>query len=470
MTKLFRYAIIKNNLKDSLFLYQIKKSGLKKLGSDFLLEFMTPQLQSFDGLGIAPKIIDILDRLKFSVPTPIQHQTIPIAIEGKDIMGIAQTGTGKTLAFGVPIIQRLAQTKGAGLVILPTRELAVQVDEELNKIGRPLGLKTAIIIGGGNMRQQIFQLRRNPHITIATPGRLIDHLERKTIKLDKISVLVLDEADRMLDMGFAPQIKKILQTVPQERQTMLFSATMPPEIVNIANNYMKFPIRVEITPAGSVAADITHEIFFVQPESKMALLETILKEYKGSALVFSRTKHGAKKIALAVRKMGHSSTEMHSNCNLNQRLRALADFKSGRTRIMVATDVASRGIDVKNIETVINYDLPEKANDYVHRVGRTGRAGHVGHAISFAIPAQKRDILDIERLIKKTLPISKRSGITTEAGGSQNDYRHPRAMNRSKSAHAHSGKNHHPFYGGRGQSPRNNRRRRSSNSSRRLRA
>lgn len=426
---------------------------------------MTPQLQSFDGLGIAPKIIDILDRLKFSIPTQIQHQTIPIAIEGKDIMGIAQTGTGKTLSFGIPIIQRLAQTKGTGLILLPTRELSVQVDEELNKIGRSLGLKTAVIIGGGNMRQQIFQLQRNPHIVIATPGRLIDHLERKTIKLDKISVLVLDEADRMLDMGFAPQLKKILQTIPQERQTMLFSATMPAEIVNIANNYMKFPIRVEITPAGSVAADITHEIFFVRPESKMDLLEAILKEHKGSTLVFSRTKHGAKKIALNIRKMGHSSTEMHSNCNLNQRLRALADFKSGRARILVATDVASRGIDVKNIETIINYDLPEKAEDYVHRVGRTGRAGHTGHAISFAAPSQKRDILDIERLIKKSLPISKRTGITTEVAGGPSTSHKIRSMGRSKFARARSGKNRHPFRGSRNQSSQNNRHRKNTNSS-----
>ncbi|MFA6551787.1 MAG: DEAD/DEAH box helicase [Patescibacteria group bacterium] len=426
---------------------------------------MTPQPQSFDELGIAPKILDILDRLKFAIPTPIQHQTIPIAIEGKDVMGIAQTGTGKTLAFGVPMIQRLAQTKGTGLVILPTRELAVQVDEELNKIGRSLGLKTAIIIGGGNMRQQIFQLQRNPHIVIATPGRLIDHLERKTIKLDKISVLVLDEADRMLDMGFAPQIKKILQTIPRERQTMLFSATMPSEIVNIANNFMRFPIRIEITPAGSVAADITHEIFFVRQESKPALLETLLKEYKGSILVFSRTKHGAKKIALAIRKTGCSSTEMHSNCNLNQRLRALADFKNGRARVMVATDVASRGIDVKNIETVINYDLPEKANDYVHRVGRTGRAGHVGHAISFATPAQKRDVLDIERLIKKTLPVSKRSGLTAETADNQNSCHQPHTMNRGKSAHAYSGKPREFSHGSRGRFSQNNSRRKNSNSS-----
>jgi len=425
---------------------------------------MTPKLQSFDGLGIAPKIIDILDRLKFKIPTQIQHQAIPVAIEGKDIMGIAQTGTGKTLSFGIPMIQRLAQTKGTGLILLPTRELAVQVNEELNKIGWSLDLKTAVIIGGGNMRQQIFQLQRNPHIVIATPGRLIDHLERKTIKLDRISVLVLDEADRMLDMGFAPQLKKILQTIPKEKQTLLFSATMPSAIVNIANSYMKFPIRIEITPAGSVATDITHEIFFVRQESKMALLETILKEHKGSALVFSRTKHGAKKIALNIRKLGHSSTEMHSNCKLNQRLRALADFKSGKARVMVATDVASRGIDVKNIETIINYDLPEKANDYVHRVGRTGRAGHVGHAISFATPSQKNDILDIERLIKKTLPVSKRHGLTTEVAEGKN-ISHKIRSGKNKSSRTHPGKNRRPFKGSNSQTPQNKRGRKNIKSS-----
>ena len=362
---------------------------------------------TFDGLGIAPKILEILDRLHFTVPTPIQSQSIPTALSGKDIMGIAQTGTGKTLAFGVPMIQRLATSGGTGLIILPTRELALQVDETINKISKGLNIKTAVLIGGQNMNRQIGLLRGKPDIIIVTPGRLVDHLERKTINLSKTSVLVLDEADRMLDMGFAPQIKKILLSVPKERQTMLFSATMPSNIIQIAKTYMRLPVRVEVAPSGSAAANVTHEIFIVRRESKLALLETVLKEYNGSTLIFSRTKFGAKKIAHAIRKMGYTASEIHSNRSLHQRLRALSGFKKGAYQFLVATDIAARGIDVTNIELILNFDLPDNTEDYVHRIGRTGRAGHSGHAISFAMPNQKYDIKMIERLIKKQLPISK---------------------------------------------------------------
>ncbi len=362
---------------------------------------------TFDGLGIAPKILEILDHLHFTIPTPIQYQSIPTALSGKDIMGIAQTGTGKTMAFGIPMIQRLSITRGNGLIVLPTRELALQVDEAINKIGRGLNVRTAVLIGGQNMNRQIGLLRRNPDIIIATPGRLIDHLDRRTISLSKVSVLVLDEADRMLDMGFAPQIKRILLNVPKERQTMLFSATMPPNIVQIARAYMKLPVRVEVAPSGSAAANITHEIFIVKKESKLALLENVIKEYKGSTLIFTRTKFGAKKIAYAIRKMGYTSSEIHSDRSLSQRIKALSGFKNGVHQFLVATDIAARGIDVTNIELIINFDLPNSAEDYVHRIGRTGRAGHSGHAISFAMPNQKYDIRIIERLIKKQLPISK---------------------------------------------------------------
>ncbi|MFA6550949.1 MAG: DEAD/DEAH box helicase [Patescibacteria group bacterium] len=363
--------------------------------------------QTFSGLGIAPKILDILDKLRFTEPTPIQYQSIPAALEGKDIIGVAQTGTGKTLAFGIPLIQRLASVKGNALIILPTRELAMQVDEALGKVGKFFNLKAVVLIGGGNMGRQIRQLRQNPQIFIATPGRLIDHLQQKTISLEKVSILVLDEADRMLDMGFAPQLKKILQTVPRERQTMLFSATMPAEIIKIANSYMQLPVRVEVAPPGTTAANVTHEIFFVHKDSKTSLLKTILEERSGSTLIFIRTKHSAKKIATDIRSMGYTAAEIHSNRTLNQRLQSLAGFKSGLFRCLVATDIAARGLDVKNIEVVINYDLPEKPEDYVHRIGRTGRANHFGHAISFATPAQRRDIMAIERLIKKELPVSK---------------------------------------------------------------
>lgn len=361
---------------------------------------------TFDGLGIAPRLLEILDKQGFKHPTPIQQQSIPVAISGKDLMGIAQTGTGKTLAFGIPMLQRLVATKGKGLVVLPTRELAVQVNESLQKLGRPLGLKTAVLIGGESMHRQIRDLKYQPHIIIATPGRLIDHVESKTLKLDTVNILVLDEADRMLDMGFAPQLRKIMVYLPKQRQTMLFSATMEPEIVKIAGAYLELPVRVEVAPQGSTAAKVTQEIFFVHREDKPQLLQKIIAEYKGSILVFVRTKFGAKKITQNLKTIGTSAAEIHSNRSLNQRLEALQGFKLGKYRVLIATDIAARGIDVVGIELVINYDLPENSSDYVHRIGRTGRAGHAGHAISFATPDQQRDVKDIERLIKKSLTVS----------------------------------------------------------------
>lgn len=360
----------------------------------------------FYNLGIAPNILDILDKLGFTVPTPIQERSIPPALEGKDMIGIAQTGTGKTLAFGIPMIQSAINGK-RGLVILPTRELALQVHEAFQKVGGPLKLRTAVLIGGENIRRQIFDLQKNPQIIIATPGRMIDHLEQRTVSLGAVKVLVLDEADRMLDMGFAPQLKKILQVVPRDRQTMLFSATMPETIVAIAQSQMKLPVRVEIAPQGTAAEKVTQEVFFVEKANKSRLLEKILYEYLGSVLVFSRTKFGAKKIAVNIRALGHKASEIHSNRSLNQRKEALEGFKNGKYRILVATDIAARGIDVKGIELVLNYDLPDSPGDYVHRIGRTGRAGGVGHAISFATPDQKNDIRGIERLIRATLPLSK---------------------------------------------------------------
>jgi ATP-dependent RNA helicase RhlE len=372
---------------------------------------------NFTNLGIAPKILDILDKNKFTTPTPIQAQSIPPAIEGKDLMGIAQTGTGKTLAFGIPMIQRLAQTGGhsKGLVILPTRELALQVEATLTKIGGSLGLKTAILIGGESMNKQFKALKRDPHIVIATPGRLIDHLENNKLSLSKVSILVLDEADRMLDMGFAPQIKKILERVPKKRQTMLFSATMPDAIVKIAQSYMNLPLRVEVAPAGSAVKTVTQELFFVERGDKLGLLKSLLEKYTGSILVFTRTKHAAKKITRAVNTMGYTAAEIHSNRSLGQRIQALEGFKIGRYRVMVATDIAARGIDVTGIQLVINYDLPATAEDYVHRIGRTGRAGMTGHAISFAASNERGDVRSIERLIKKALPVSQTPAVASIA-------------------------------------------------------
>lgn len=365
------------------------------------------KLSGFENLSISPVLQDALAKLNFSQPTPIQQKAIPLGIEGKDVIGIAQTGTGKTLAFGLPLIQYLMHNPGKGLVIAPTRELALQIDETLQKIARQLGLKTAVLIGGASMYQQVQSLRRDPHVVIATPGRLIDHTEQKTISLADVKMIVLDEADRMLDIGFGPQIKRILQLVPAQRQTMLFSATMPQEIAQIANKYMKQPVRIEIATVGTTADNIIQEVFVVQKETKSQLLGKLLKEHPGTVLVFSRTKHGASKLCRSVQGMGHSSAEIHSNRSLSQRREALSGFKSGKYRVLVATDIAARGIDVRGIELVVNYDLPDNTNDYVHRIGRTGRAGQSGKAISFATPDQQRDIRDIERLIRRRLPITR---------------------------------------------------------------
>ena len=375
----------------------------------------TPSNQStFFGLGIAPIILEFLERQRFKVPTPIQQRAIPVGIEGKDVLGIAQTGTGKTLAFGIPIVQRLAQFGGRALILVPTRELALQVDETLQKLAQPFHIKTAVMIGGANMDQQIQMLRRGARILIATPGRLMDHLNRRTLDLKDVHGLVLDEADRMLDMGFAPQIEKIIKLVPKDRQTLLFSATMPSEILHLATAYMKLPLRIEIAPQGTVADKVVQELFIVKAESKRVLLEKLLRQYHGSVLLFTRTKAGARKVSRNVKDMRHSSAEIHSNRSLNQRREALEGFRSGKYRVLVATDIASRGIDVKGIELVINYDLPDDLENYIHRIGRTGRAGLEGRAITFATPDQGGDVKGIERLMRLTLPVSSHPEIPSE--------------------------------------------------------
>ncbi len=374
------------------------------------MTYTTPIEPGFYGLGIAPKLLDILWKLKFNTPTPIQRQAIPLGLEGKDIVGVAQTGTGKTLAFAIPLIQRLAQVKGRGLVILPTRELALQADEVFKLIGRPIALRTAVLIGGASMKLQIEALKRQPHVLVVTPGRLIDHLEQRTLDLRDVRILVLDEADRMLDMGFAPQLQRILKVVPSERQTLLFSATMPGEILKLARAYMKLPVQIEIAPSGTMPELVTQEVYVVKKEDKLGLLQRILSEQRGSVLVFTRTKHGAKRVKQAVHEMGHSAAEIHSNRSLAQRREALDGFKQGKYRVLVATDVASRGLDVKGIELVINFDLPDHAEDYVHRIGRTGRAGQAGRAISLATADQRKELAAIERLTRYSLPRATLSG------------------------------------------------------------
>jgi len=369
---------------------------------------------TFFGLGIAPGILETLNRLKFIKPTPIQQKAVPIAIEGKDIIGIAQTGTGKTLAFGIPMIQRLAQRPGKGLILVPTRELAGQVNEALIKFTPAFRIRTAVLVGGESMGRQIFAIRNGARIIIATPGRLNDHIAQRNIRMDDVNVLVLDEADRMLDMGFAPQIERVLKVIPKQRQTMLFSATMPSSIVNMVSKHMQLPVRTEIAPEGTAAEKVSQEMFIVRRDLKLKLLEELLLQYKGSVLLFMRTKMGAKKITRFLKDIGHNASEIHSDKTLAQRKEALSGFKSGRFRILAATDIAARGIDVNNIEVVINYDLPDDPENYVHRIGRTGRAGAEGHAITFATPDQARDVKNIERLIRTTIPLSQHPAIPAE--------------------------------------------------------
>jgi len=391
--------------------------------------------QGFYGLGIAPKILDIVERIKFKVPTPIQIKAIPLGIQGKDIIGIAQTGTGKTHAFVIPMIQRLAQKKGTGLILAPTRELAVQIDEAFQAIARPFGIRTACLIGGAPIEPQVQTLRKCPRVVIATPGRLIDHMKRWNVMVEEVIMLVLDEADRMLDMGFKPQIEQILRLLPKERQTMLFSATIPDEIMRITSRYMKLPVCVEVAPSGTAAEKVTHELFIVKKDTKLHLLGKLLAQYHGPILLFSRTKHNAKRIVKAIRNMKHAAAEIHSNRSLGQRREALEGFKSGRYRVLVATDIAARGIDVRGIELVINYDLPDDAQNYVHRIGRTGRAGHKGHAISFAMPDQSRDVRNIEKLIRISLPVSKHHEISQEhfiQTHHKSPYRHPKHNRRQR--------------------------------------
>ncbi|MFA6514434.1 MAG: DEAD/DEAH box helicase [Patescibacteria group bacterium] len=357
----------------------------------------------FADLGISNSILEILSKLNLENPTPIQQKTIPSAIAGQDLIGIAQTGTGKTFAYGIPMLERIGKLKGQGLVVAPTRELAIQVEESLKKLGQPLGLRTAVLIGGESLDRQLFALRKKPHIVVATPGRLIDHLKRRTFKLDNIVTLVLDEADMMLDMGFAPQIKAILDQAPKARQTMLFSATMPAAIVKIAASYMKLPVSIEVAPPGTTAAQVDQEIFIIKGEERFDHLLKVLVTYTGSVLVFCRTKHGVKALTMKLVSLGHKAVEIHSNLSLGRRRAALEGFKSKKERILVATDVAARGLDVNGIELVVNYNLPDNSEDYVHRIGRTARAGKSGKAITFATADERKEIMIIEKLINKNI-------------------------------------------------------------------
>ena len=358
-------------------------------------------------LGINKKTITSLNYLNFISPTPIQKKVIPLALNGENIIGIAQTGTGKTLAYGLPMIENIMNNHSKGLVVVPTRELAAQVTDSLTKVGKSWGLRCVSIIGGVSQKKQIINLKKKPHIIIATPGRLLDLVNQKELDLNLISVLTLDEADRMLDEGFLPEITKILENSKSVKQKLLFSATMPKSITNLINKFITNSKKIEISPQGTTPQKLNHEVFFIPKNNKVQLLKIILEQYPNdSVLVFTRTKYGAKKLAKNIRNMGHTATEIHSNRTQAQRKTALKGFADWKFRILVATDIASRGIDIADIGLVVNFDLPDQLDDYVHRVGRTGRAGKDGKAISFILPPQKSSIKKIEKLIGATLTIS----------------------------------------------------------------
>jgi ATP-dependent RNA helicase RhlE len=370
---------------------------------------------TFHDLNIPHKIVDILDKMGFKHPSFIQAKTIPTGLDGKDIVGIAQTGTGKTLAFGIPMLARLSETQGRGLILAPTRELATQIYDALKRLAGPLGIHCVCLIGGEDMRKQVRDLHHsNVRVIIATPGRMQDHLRQQTTRLDDAIVVVLDEADRMLDMGFMPQVETILKYVAKERQTLLFSATMPEEVSKIAHNYMSHPTRIQVAAPATASKNIHQSLYVVSQANKFILLEKLLHENKGSALVFTRTKIGAAKLARNLKAKSYKVSEIHSDKNQNQRQNALEAFKKGQVRILVATEIAARGIDVKDIALVVNFDLPDDPDNYVHRIGRTGRAGKTGVAISFACPDQEDTLRAIEKSISEKVLIVEHSDMPKE--------------------------------------------------------
>ncbi|ANB18279.1 DEAD/DEAH box helicase [Dokdonella koreensis] len=373
---------------------------------------------SFESLGLAPELNRALAELGYAQPTPIQSEAIPLALAGHDLMGGAQTGTGKTAAFALPLLQRIAQTPPAGgprrpraLVLTPTRELAVQVHDSLRAYGKYLRLASTTVYGGAGMQPQIDALRRGVDILVATPGRLIDHMERRSVDLSQVQVLVLDEADRMLDMGFLAAIKRILGKLPANRQTLLFSATFEDAIKKLAMEFLRDPREVQVSTRNTVASTVAHRVHPVDAVRKRDLLVDILsKRWQEQVLVFGRTKHGCNRLAEQLEKAGIESVAIHGNKSQAQRLKALRDFKSGKARVMVATDVAARGLDIPQLPLVINFDLPMVAEDYVHRIGRTGRAGATGEAISLVAPDESELLRAIRRLLKNELEIVEAEG------------------------------------------------------------
>jgi ATP-dependent RNA helicase RhlE len=362
---------------------------------------------TFEELGVSAAVLSAVRDAGYTHPTPIQAQAIPLVLKGRDVMGLAQTGTGKTAAFTLPIVDRLVggPRRTRALVLTPTRELCVQVEESVHKYARHALLDVASVYGGVPLDPQQKKLRNGVDIVVATPGRLIDHLDRQNVVFDDLEVLVLDEADRMLDMGFAPQINRIVSEIPKYRQTLLFSATMPPEVEALARKYLRKPVVVQVGRRSQTADTVTHAVYPVPRERKSALLARLLKDDDlDSVLVFTRTKHGADRVVRHLERENINATAMHADKTQPQRTRALEDFKSGKVQVLVATDIAQRGLDISGITHVINYDVPQQAEDYVHRIGRTGRAAKEGDAFTFMAPDEIAMVRLIEQVIGQPIP------------------------------------------------------------------
>ncbi len=367
----------------------------------------TRKQSAFEALRLSPVVLDAVRDAGYTEPTPIQAQAIPLILRGRDLMGLAQTGTGKTAAFTLPIVDRLLDgpRRTRVLILTPTRELCVQVEESFRKYAKHAPVNVAAIYGGVPLDPQEKQLRAGVDVVVATPGRLIDHLERQNVVFDDLEVLVLDEADRMLDMGFAPQINRIVAQLPAYRQTLLFSATMPPEVEALARKYLRKPIVVQVGRRSAAASTVQHFVYPVPRERKSALLADLLRRGQmDSVLVFTRTKQGADRVVRHLEHEGIEATAMHADKTQAQRTRALEEFKEGRVRVLVATDIAQRGLDITGITHVVNYDVPQQAEDYVHRIGRTGRAANEGDAYTFMAPDEIAMVRAIERVIGQEIP------------------------------------------------------------------
>ncbi|MBU3699664.1 MAG: DEAD/DEAH box helicase [Candidatus Kapabacteria bacterium] len=365
---------------------------------------------TFTELQLCEQVQSNVRAAGYTQPTPIQEQAIPVVLAGRDIFGCAQTGTGKTAAFGLPILHRLHNEgpfRGGPrvLILAPTRELAVQIDESFRSYAKGLKVRSVVLLGGVSIRPQIDQIRRGVDIVIATPGRLLDVVEHRALNLSHVHTFVLDEADRMLDMGFLPSIRQVVKLIPAQRQTLFFSATLPREIRDLANSLLKDPVHVAVAPENTTTEMVDQRLYYVERDRKRALLAHLLEEdMDGSVLVFTRTKRGADRVTKDLMKVGLKVASIHGDKSQMARQKALQDFKSGRTRVLVATDIAARGIDIAQLPYVVNFDVPEAAETYVHRIGRTGRAGRSGIAVTLATPEDRNSLRDIEKLIRMRIP------------------------------------------------------------------